>query len=744
MLETLTIAAGLGAFGFLVYYLRRRLAGRGFAALDGDPDGPRRARSKSSGRGGDKGGATPADPLAALAGQNLFAELADSMDNAVLVHDRTIRFANAGAAKVFGVPSAQLEGLQLESFAHPEHREALSQYLDRRLEGKAERETLTLQLLDPEDRSHWVEIRPFAVPGSEQMLGSMVRPSAAHAIEEATRAGRSLARHTLDSIGEGLITTDLDGRIDYANSAAELMLGCRLDTAQGKLLGDLTNLVDEADRKALGDPIQRCLGEGTRIDLGRRTLMVSKISGHEHSIELSAAPIRTGDGQVLGAVVLLHDVSEIRGLARQMSYQASHDPLTGLVNRREFERRLEEVVSGARAGSSTHVLCYLDLDRFKAVNDTCGHMAGDNMLREVAGQIREQVRDSDIVARIGGDEFGMLLTGCPLEKARQISDDVVAAIRDYRFVWRDRIFNIGVSVGLVEISHESGNLEELMSAADSACYVAKQKGRGRVHVYSARDEAMARQRGEILWLQRLQRALKEDRFELFLQPIVSVGGRVDTGPACEVLLRMRDEAGAMVAPGDFMEAAERYHLMPNVDRWVLQTAFGAIGSGALNLPDRRSCTINLSGQTLGDPQFLDFVVQCLDYSGVVPEQICFEVREAAVIGNLTHAARFIAVLHGMGCKFALDNFGSGIGSFANLKNLSMDYLKIDGAIIRGLVSDDVSHAMVAAMIKLAATLNIRVVAEHVETDTVFSMVRDMGVDFIQGYAVGRPEALKLH
>ncbi len=744
MLETLTIAAGLGAFGFLVYYLRRRLAGRGFGALDAGPEGARPARAKSSARGGDKGAAARGGPLALLAGQNLFAELADSMDNAVLVHDRTILFANAGAAKIFGVPSAQLEGLELQSFAHPEYREALNQYLDRRLEGKAERETLTLQLLDPEDRSHWVEVRPFAVPGSEHVLGSMVRPSAAHAIEEATRAGRSLARHTLDSIGEGVITTDLDGRIDYANSAAELMLGCRLDMAEGKLLGDLTNLVDEADRKPLGDPIQRCLGEGTRIDLGRRTLMVSKTSGHEHSIELSAAPIRTGDGRVLGAVVLLHDVSEIRGLARQMSYQASHDPLTGLVNRREFERRLEEVISGARAGSSTHVLCYLDLDRFKAVNDTCGHMAGDNMLREVAGQIREQVRDSDIVARIGGDEFGMLLTGCPLEKARQIADDVVAAIRDYRFVWRDRIFNIGVSVGLVEISHESGSLEELMSAADSACYVAKQKGRGRVHVYSARDEAVARQRGEILWLQRLQRALKEDRFELFLQPIVSVGGRVDTGPACEVLLRMRDEAGAMVAPGDFMEAAERYHLMPNVDRWVLQTAFGAIGSGALHLPDRRSCTINLSGQTLGDPQFLDFVVQCLDYSGVVPEQICFEVREAAVTGNLTHAARFIAVLHGMGCKFALDNFGSGIGSFANLKNLSMDYLKIDGAIIRGLGTDDVSHAMVGAMIKLAATLKIRVVAEHVETDAVFSTVRDMGVDFIQGYAVGRPEALKLH
>ncbi len=742
MLETLTIAAGLGAFGFLVYYLRRRVAARGIGVLGG---GARPSTAMSARGGASKpSAAARSDPLVVLADQDLFTELAESMDEAVLVHEQRILYANAGAARIFGLPSAQLEGCELRDFAHPEHRDALDQYLARRLEGKAEREPLTLQLLDPDDRSHWVEMRPFAVPGSQAALGSVVRPSAAHAIEAATEAGRSLARHTLDSIGEGVITTDLEGRIDYANGAAELMLGCRLDMAEGNRLSDLVGLVDEADRKPLGDPIQRCLSEGTRIDLGRRTLMLSKTSGQEHSIELSAAPIRAGQGDVFGAVVLLHDVSEIRGLARQMSYQASHDPLTGLVNRREFERRLDEIIAGARSGGSTHVLCYLDLDRFKAVNDTCGHMAGDNMLREVASLIRDQVRDSDIVARIGGDEFGMLLSGCPLEKARQISDDVVAAIRDYRFVWRDRIFNIGVSVGLVEISHESGTLEELMSAADSACYVAKQKGRGRVHVYSARDEAVARQRGEILWLQRLQRALKEDRFELFLQPIVSATGRVDTGPACEVLLRMRNEDGGSATPSDFMEAAERYHLMPNVDRWVLQTTFGAIGSGVLTLPDNRSCTVNLSGQTLGDPQFLDFVVQCLDYSGVAPGQICFEVRESAVIGNLTHAARFIAVLHGMGCQFALDDFGSGIGSFANLKNLSMDYLKIDGAIIRGLGSDDVSQAMVAAMIKLARTLKIRVIAEHVETDTVFTMVRDMGVDFIQGYAVGRPEAIQLH
>ncbi|MGD8510376.1 MAG: EAL domain-containing protein, partial [Gammaproteobacteria bacterium] len=431
-------------------------------------------------------------------------------------------------------------------------------------------------------------------------------------------------------------------------------------------------------------------------------------------------------------------------LARQMSYQASHDPLTGLANRREFERRLEDVAAGARAGSATHVLCYLDLDRFKVVNDSCGHIAGDNLLRELAGLIRGQVRDSDLVARIGGDEFGMLLVGCPLEKARQIADDVCSAIRDYRFVWRDRIFTVGVSIGLVEMGHEIGTIEELLGAADSACYVAKQKGRGRVHVYSARDEAVARQRGEILWLQRIQKALKEDDFELFLQPIVSVTGRVDTGPAYEVLLRLRGDDNAIITPADFMQAAERYHLMPNVDRWVLQATFSAIGSGSLKLPDRRSCTINLSGQTLGDPQFLDYVVDCLDRSGVTPDQICFEVRESSVIDNLSHAARFIAVLHGMGCQFALDDFGSGLGAFSNLRSLAMDYLKIDGSIIRGLGEDHMNEAMVTAMINLARTMDIRVIAEHVENESVFEVVRQMGVDFAQGFAVGRPEPLTTH
>ncbi|MGH8267342.1 MAG: EAL domain-containing protein, partial [Steroidobacteraceae bacterium] len=459
-------------------------------------------------------------------------------------------------------------------------------------------------------------------------------------------------------------------------------------------------------------------------------------------VELSASPIRNDAREVVGAALWLHDVTELRGLARQMSYQATHDALTGLVNRREFERRLEEAIQSGHRGDGQHVLCYLDLDRFKLVNDTSGHLAGDSMLREVAKLLRDAVRDSDTVARLGGDEFGTLLVGCPLEKARQIADDVCRAIADYRFVWKDRIFNVGVSVGLVEISRESGMLEELLAAADTACYVAKNQGTGRVAVYSARDEALARNTGEIQWLHRLQMALKENRFHLYHQIIVPAHG-TDGGPAMEVLIRLQDEAGNELPPSEFMRAAERYRLMGPVDRWVVQTTLAALGRGAIPLPPNRSVAINISGQTLADAQFLEFVVECLDSTGVAPAQVCFEITESAVVANLDHARRFIGVLHGLGCQFALDDFGSGVGSFSNLKTLPLDYLKIDGSFMRNLAHDTVNQAMVTAMIKLARTLNFKVIAEQVEDSAAVDAARRIGVDYLQGYAIGRPQPLQL-
>ncbi len=675
--------------------------------------------------------------------ESLLRRLASSMHEGLAVERDGIRIASARFAEMCGADSAAaLIGRPIGELVHPDFRGLIEQHLERHRKGQSAPERLEIELSASGGASRAeLGVERVNFEGGPALLVSLVEVRPAAPREPRSRAHAS-AREALDALGEGVITTDLEGRITYVNRTGEELIGRAAREALGLTLLEVIDLVEEGDRKALGDPVRQCLTTGSRVQIGRRGMVISGDGEGERSIELNVSPLRDAAGDLAGTVIALRDVSDLRGLTRQMSYQASHDALTGLVNRREFERRLEESLTDAHSTGHRHVLCYLDLDRFKAVNDECGHTAGDNMLREVAGLIKDAVRDSDTVGRLGGDEFGILLAGCPLDKARQIADDVVRSVAEYRFVWKDKIFTIGVSIGLVEISRESGSLEDLISAADSACYVAKRQG-GHVHVYSARDEAAARSRGEIQWLQRLQAALRDGRFELYAQPIIAVDESVATGPGLEVLLRLRDDAGAAVTPSEFMVAAERYRLMPHVDRWVVQTALAAFARGVLRLAPGRSLCINLSGQTLGDAAFLEFVVDCLDRTGVSPDRVCFEVTENSVITNIDHARRFIGVLHGMGCQFALDDFGRGLSSFANLKNLQLDYLKIDGYFIRNLASDSVNQAMVTAMIKLARSLNFQVIAEHVEDATALDSARRMGVDYLQGYQTGRPQPLPI-
>jgi diguanylate cyclase (GGDEF)-like protein/PAS domain S-box-containing protein len=685
----------------------------------------------------------------ARATPKLFAELGDRIHEAVLVHRDVILYANRQFATFVGVDRIELVGRKLGDLVPPEYADLVNENIRRRFAGEPSAERYEIEMVGMQGQVSRLEITTAVVDyeGAPALLVTGVEIIPTQTVQTLRLSSDSGATgmHTLalDSLAEAIIATDAAGLITYINPAAERLTGSGATAAIGKTLEDIVGFVDETDRRLLSDPVRQALTSGAPVNLSRRALLLSRANGSERSIELSASPIRNDVKELIGAVVLLHDVTELRGLARQMSYQATHDALTGLVNRREFEGRLEEAIDSGHRGDGQHVLCYLDLDRFKVVNDTSGHLAGDSMLREVAKVLRDAVRDSDTVARLGGDEFGMLLIGCPLEKARQIADDVCRAVGDYRFVWKDKIFNIGVSIGLVEISRESGTLEELFAAADSACYVAKKQGSGRVAVYSARDEALARHTGEIQWLQKLQSALKENRFQLYHQPIVPAYGQDGGGPAMEVFVRLQDEAGHEVPPSEFVRAAERYRLMSLVDRWVVQTTLAALGRGAIPIPANRSVAINVSGQTLGDVQFLEFVVECLDSTGVTPSQVCFEITETAVVANLDHARRFVGVLHGMGCQFALDDFGSGVGSFSNLKNLPMDYLKIDGSFMRNLARDSVNQAMVTAMIKLARTLNFKVIAEQVEDEAGLEAARRMGVDYIQGYVVGRPQLLSL-
>jgi len=682
----------------------------------------------------------------AVRAPKLFADLGDRIHEAVLVHREVILYANRQFASLVGVDRVDLIGRRLADLVPPEYSELVSENIRARLAGEPTAERYEIDIVGLQGQMSRLEIASTLIDydrGNALLItGVEILPTQTTQSRLAVGAALEPQLLALNSLAEAIVATDKDGRIAFMNPAAEQLTGAEAESATGKLLEEIVGLVDETDRRLLSDPVHQALTSGAPVNLSRRALLLARGTGNERSIELSASPIRNSAKEVVGAVVLLHDVTEVRGLARQMSYQATHDALTGLVNRREFERRLEEAIESGQRGDGQHVLCYLDLDHFKVVNDTSGHLAGDSMLREVAKLLREAVRDSDTVGRLGGDEFGTLLIGCPLEKARQIADDLTRAVGDHRFVWRDKIFNIGVSVGLVEISRESGTLEELLAAADTACYVAKKQGSGRVAVYSARDEALARHTGEIQWLQRLQGALKEDRFHLYHQVIVAAHGS-NGGPAMEVLVRLQDESGQELPPAEFMRAAERYRLMGLVDRWVVQTTLAALGRGAIPVQSNRSVAINVSGQTLGDPQFLEFVVECLDATGVTPAQVCFEIAESAVIANLDHARRFVGVLHGMGCQFALDDFGSGVGSFSNLKTLPLDYLKIDGSFIRNLARDTVNQAMVTAMIKLARTLNFKVIAEQVEDAAAVDAARRIGVDYLQGYAIGRPQPLPL-
>jgi diguanylate cyclase (GGDEF)-like protein/PAS domain S-box-containing protein len=673
----------------------------------------------------------------------LFKDFTRTLPEIVIIHDEKIMLANESAASLIGLESSQLIGREIADLVKPAYRALFRNTMAKRLAGEDVPRRLEIQLISGNETGLWVEAQSANIEFHGHPAIITVARDVSHrkSLEVSLSRSKRQAQYTLESIAEGVITTDNDGHIDYMNQSAEALIGTNRDDAVGHRIGELFKLVDDADHRPLGDPVERSLAMRRRVNMGRRAVMISSDGEHEHPVEISASPIRGPGSSMFGTVVVFHDVSEIRGLTRQMSYQATHDPLTGQINRREFERRLDEAMDSAHAEEAVHMLFYMDLDRFKAVNDSCGHLAGDNMLKEIAGLIKDQVRDSDIVGRLGGDEFGAILMGCPIDKARQIATDICNAVADYRFVWKDKIFNIGISIGLVEISHVSGTIQDVMSAADSACYVAKQQGRGQVHVYSARDEAIARERGDIQWLRKLQSALHEDSFELAVQPIIAMGGGVESGPAIEVLIRLPDGRGRRADTAEFLRPAERYQLMPQIDRWVINATLAAISGGEIKVPGGRNCAINLSGQTLGDESILGFVVDALDRTGVVPSTICFEVTETAILSNVQHAQRFIEVLHGIGCEFSLDDFGSGLGSFSSLKHLPIDYLKIDGAYTRNLSSDQVNQEMVAAMIKLARTMNFRIVAEQVERQEDFDWLRDSGVDFIQGHFIEAPTPL---
>lgn len=546
------------------------------------------------------------------------------------------------------------------------------------------------------------------------------------------------AQVTLASIGDAVVTTDIHCRITYMNGLAETLLGWQLADAHQLPLEKIFRIINESTRVPVANPVTSCLAENRTVELAGNTVLV-RHDGTEFAIEDSAAPIRDRDGQVLGAVLVFRDATQTRALTHQLEHHANHDALTGLPNRRQFEATLERVLANARHGGKTHALCYIDLDQFKLVNDTCGHIAGDELLRQVTTLLGQRLRGTDMLARLGGDEFGLILAQVTPEQAVAAADDMCALVRDFKFLWNGRRLEIGASIGLVMITPQTDSMDVLMRHADIACYAAKHAGRNRVHQYQSGDDADNGLIHEMDWIQKLHEAIRDNRLVLWYQPIVAVDGRRQ-GQHVEILLRLQDDNGALIGPATFIPAAERYGIMPKIDRWVIAAVLEHARECRLQGAEFH-CAINLSGLSVGDPDMLKYIHEQFTTSGVPPHWVCFEITETAAINNLARATVFINELHRLGCRFALDDFGSGVSSFGYLKNLPVDFIKIDGSFVQKMAENPLDNALVQAINHVAHVLGKQTAAEYVENANILSLLRKLGVDFAQGYGIARPAPL---
>ena len=564
-------------------------------------------------------------------------------------------------------------------------------------------------------------------------------------VEQRLFQEKELAQITLKSIGDGVITTDSLGRIKYLNPIAAKLTGWKNGEAKGLPSTKVFKIINEFTRQPVKSPIERALNLGEIVSLENHTVLIAH-DGTEFPIEDSAAPIRDHNGEIIGAVLVFHDVSESRQLERKLSWQANHDALTGLRNRYSFEQLLRETIENAKINHQNHVLCYLDLDQFKVINDACGHIAGDELLRQVTALLQEQVRSKDHLARLGGDEFGLLLNQCSLFQAQKIAQSLRELIQSFHFTWQRKTFPLGVSIGLVAINANTQNLTKVLSAADVACYVAKDRGRNCIHVYQANDRELAKQHSERQWISRIHRALAENSFRLYSQKIVPSNAD-STTQHYEVLLRLLDENGKIILPMAFIPAAERYDLMPLIDQWVVQTFLATYAqysqSHLINHPHlhKNIYTINLSGATINNNQFLDFFQEILVQYQVPTESLCFEITETVAIANLNQAVQLIKSLKRLGCSIALDDFGSGMSSLTYLKNLPVDYLKIDGSFVKNIVSNQVDYATVDYFNRISHMMGIQTIAEFVENDVILNKLQQIGIDYAQGYGIEMPSRL---
>ncbi|OQW94816.1 MAG: hypothetical protein BWK79_04730 [Beggiatoa sp. IS2] len=649
---------------------------------------------------------------------------------------------NPAAEKIFGFNANEMLGNNVNLIIPNEGACHHDIYIQRYLEtGQAHIIGLCREVLGKRKDNSLVplelSVSEMRLNGKYVFIGIMRDITHRKQIEEALVREKERALVTLGSIGDAVVTTDAEGMVQYMNPVAEQLTGWENQITQGVPLTTVFQVYDINGKSICATLYNQCLQEGKTVILVENMRLLNRNS-QTFYIEGTLAPIRHYQ-HIIGTVIAFHDVSQARQMAYQLNYQATHDALTDLVNRTEFERRLNQAISDSRYDKRHHVLCYMDLDQFKVVNDTCGHTAGDELLRQVTALLKTKIRDTDTLARLGGDEFGVLLKGCNLDNGHVIAETLRKVIGDFRFVWEGKTFSIGVSIGLIAITSESLSVSTVLSAADTACYAAKDTGRNRIWVYQHDDAELSQRHGQMQWDSRITQAIEENRFLLHCQPIVPL---LITSSIfhLELFLRMLDENGAIVPPMAFIPAAERYNMMVTIDRWVVEKALDSYESVSALQPNL-VMNINLSSVSIGDEYFLKFVQEQFLRFNVNPAAVCFEITETAAIAHLNKALFFIKTLKAIGCHFALDDFGSGLSSFAYLKNLPIDYLKIDGAFVKDMLEDPVDCAAVESINKIGHVMGIETVAECVENDEILDKLREMGVNYVQGYGIAEPVPL---
>ncbi len=692
--------------------------------------------------------------IARARAEGLYQLLWETTTDAGIIMDEhsVILAANPGLERILGHPVQSLVGRSL-AVLQPErlrgvHTTGMHRYLltgERRLDWRA----TEVPALHANGSEVPVEIAFSEMRFQDQRLfvGFIRDISERKRAEAELFRAREHAEATLRSIGDAVATIDPGGRVVFLNPVAEAMTGWTALDSAGRPVGQVLAFVDEAT----GEPIDvlaswTTAGEGTSPEPGGSrgfppTAQLRTRQAVAHAVEGSVASMQGPDGHFAGWVIAFRDVTASRRMAEEISHQARHDALTGLVNRSEFDRRLRGALDSAAAAGREHSLLYMDLDQFKLVNDTCGHIAGDELLKRLSSMLSLLLRSNDTLARLGGDEFGILLEVCPAPAALAVAEKIRKAISGFSFVWDSRVFQTTASIGQVNFSDHSLSVSEILSKADEACYLAKDSGRNRVHTYSPGDEALARRHGEMEWVERIRDALDGDRLVLFAQPIYSVQKPGDAVRHVEVLLRMHGQAGNLVPPMAFIPAAERYGLMPAIDRWVVDALLRHLVQVGSSPACSLTHAVNLSAATLGDPAFAEFIRQGLARSGIPAQCLSFEITETAAIANFAGARYLINELRGLGCKFALDDFGSGMSSFAYLKHLPVDSLKIDGAFVRDIAVDPVARAMVASINEIGHLMGLETIAEFVESEAILAELQVIGVDFAQGFWLARPAEL---